>query len=130
MASLVCIVFYLYLHACTARPLTVSDKETAVQNEVSNEDVKGLDHATNLPWEILADQEGERDKVNAYTGNIMVHATGTEVHMRVERSALESTPRKAEENLSSNHSNNTVEDVVAMDYAQPHGKPPIHNRET
>ncbi|CAA0842311.1 Root meristem growth factor 6 [Striga hermonthica] len=132
MASLVCIVFYLYLHACAARPLTVSDKETVVQNRASNKDVKGLDHGTYFLGRFLADQEGERDKANAYTGNIKVHATGTEVHMRVEveRSALDSSSHKAEENVSSNHNNNTVEDAVAMDYAQPHRKPPIHNRET
>lgn len=42
---------------------------------------------------------------------------------------LESPPSKAEENVSSKNKD-TAEDIEVMDYAQPHRKPPIHNKGT
>ncbi|KAF3448357.1 hypothetical protein FNV43_RR09070 [Rhamnella rubrinervis] len=43
-----------------------------------------------------------------------------------QRSLLESAPRDTEEALDFKE-NDSVDDVVVMDYAQPHRKPPIHN---
>lgn len=41
---------------------------------------------------------------------------------------LGSAPHDAEETVDSKQTD-TVEDVVVMDYAQPHRKPPIHNKD-
>lgn len=44
------------------------------------------------------------------------------------RSTLGSAPHKAaEETVNSKESDIVEEDIVVMDYAQPHRKPPIHN---
>lgn len=47
---------------------------------------------------------------------------------REERSTLESPLKKAKKNAISKESD-TIEDIVVMDYAKPHRKPPIHNKE-
>ncbi|CAK9181948.1 unnamed protein product [Ilex paraguariensis] len=47
---------------------------------------------------------------------------------RKARSILGSLPHDTEETMDSKE-NDIVEDIVVMDYAQPHRKPPIHNRE-
>nr|GMD94251.1 conserved oligomeric Golgi complex subunit 2 [Ipomoea batatas] len=45
------------------------------------------------------------------------------------RSTLESpTAPNSEEDVTTTGDNDPVEDAVVMDYAQPHRKPPIHNR--
>ncbi|CAK7355839.1 unnamed protein product [Dovyalis caffra] len=44
-----------------------------------------------------------------------------------ERSMLGSTANDTEEAVQSEESDEISEDVVVMDYAQPHRKPPIHN---
>lgn len=45
---------------------------------------------------------------------------------RQSRSTLGVAPHEAEETVNSKE-DEIIEDVVVMDYAQPHRKPPIHN---
>uniref|UniRef100_A0A7N0U029 Uncharacterized protein n=1 Tax=Kalanchoe fedtschenkoi TaxID=63787 RepID=A0A7N0U029_KALFE len=48
---------------------------------------------------------------------------------KAEGRRLKEQNNAAAQEIDSNHSNDVVEDVVVMDYAQPHRKPPIHNEE-
>ncbi|GFS34708.1 hypothetical protein Acr_00g0035490 [Actinidia rufa] len=59
---------------------------------------------------------------------ILPKATKIEVWNRQARRMLGSRPNDAEETVDSK-GNDVVEDIVVMDYAQPHRKPPIHNIE-
>ncbi|KAI3468927.1 hypothetical protein Pfo_025590 [Paulownia fortunei] len=158
MASLVYLVLYLYLHACTARPLMVWDKETVAQLQLYSKDVKTslagrfetdgnfraghiektsyhgtnvmqLDNQKSSSVKEAENNEGKKVKIS-YSWKILHRATGTEIWKRAERSTLESPPCNAEENVSSSKDNDKVEDIVVMDYAQPHRKPPIHNKGT
>ncbi|XP_071690726.1 uncharacterized protein [Rutidosis leptorrhynchoides] len=43
------------------------------------------------------------------------------------RSAMESKQQDSKEAINKSKDNSFTEDVVVMDYAQPHRKPPIHN---
>ncbi|KAL7123298.1 hypothetical protein ACP275_01G097300 [Erythranthe tilingii] len=144
MASLVYFVLCLYLHACYARPLTIHDKETVTQlQQLSIKDVtasvpdKFATQGANVVH--LDDQKSssvqEAEKIegkkvnNPYFWKILQQATEAQITKRGERSTMESTQSSAEENLSSKN-NDPMEDVVVMDYAQPHRKPPIHNKGT
>ncbi|KAI7994106.1 hypothetical protein LOK49_LG11G02353 [Camellia lanceoleosa] len=46
---------------------------------------------------------------------------------RQARWMLSSTSQNAEESVNHSKEDDPVEDIVVMDYAQPHRKPPIHN---
>ncbi|KAL0324458.1 UNVERIFIED_CONTAM: hypothetical protein Scaly_2412900 [Sesamum calycinum] len=143
MASLVYFILCLCLHACTARPLVVRDEERFTQLQLPRMDVKtsaeeGLDRGTNVVVQLdnqkssavkeAGNIEGNKLKVS-YSWKNLQQATGKEIWKRTERLTLESPPSHDEESVSSKD-NNTVEDIVVMDYAQPHRKPPIHNRGT
>ncbi|KAK4435045.1 hypothetical protein Salat_0667700 [Sesamum alatum] len=145
MASLLVylIILCLCLHACTARPLLVRDEGRFKQLQLPNRDVKtsaaeGLDRGANVVVQLdnqksSAVKEAENIEGNkvkdSYSWKNLQQPTGKEIWKRTERSTLESPPSHAEETVSSKD-NDTVEDIVVMDYAQPHRKPPIHNRGT
>ncbi|KAG8382416.1 hypothetical protein BUALT_Bualt05G0075000 [Buddleja alternifolia] len=148
-------VLYLYLHGSTARPLRGSDKQTHVpQLQLSVKDVKiSVVDQKLAKQEKLRAEDGESTSgddanlmhLNAveesqdikgiklkmpYSWKTLQKDTVTEVWRRAERLALESSASKAEETVNSKETTDTVEDIVVMDYAQPHRKPPIHNRGT
>ncbi|KAL3647289.1 hypothetical protein CASFOL_008257 [Castilleja foliolosa] len=127
MASLVCLVLYLYLHACSARPLTVSNKGT-VNKDVLVVQMDDRKPSTAFLFTDNFVHVGKQAKTS-YSWMILLRATGAEIHKRAERSTLESPPCNAEENVSSKDSD-SVEDIAVMDYALPHRKPPIHNKGT
>ncbi|KAL9177917.1 hypothetical protein ABFS82_01G091600 [Erythranthe guttata] len=146
MASRVYLVLFIFLHACSARPITIHDKETVTQLEqLSIKDLmasvanKFTTRGTNVVHKDKDRQKSpsvqeaeniEDKKVKIpYAWKLLQQATEAEIMKREERSILESTQSSAEENLSSK-SNDPMEDVVVMDYAQPHRKPPIHNKGT
>ncbi|KAI3453508.1 hypothetical protein Pfo_010171 [Paulownia fortunei] len=157
MSLLVYLVLYLYLHACSARPLMASDKETLPQLQLSaGKDVKssvakGFIRQANFRVEhgektsddadalqldtqkASAVKQSEGIKGNkvklSYSWKILQKAAERQVWRRVERLTLESPPSNAEETVKSKESD-TVEDIFVMDYEQPHRKPPIHNRGT
>ena len=58
-------------------------------------------------------------------GGILILVQGQE-SLSQARSILAYTPDDTEEIIDTNE---PIEDVVVTDYAQPHRKPPIHNRE-
>ncbi|KAL3645335.1 hypothetical protein CASFOL_010515 [Castilleja foliolosa] len=123
MASLVYLVLYLYLHACSARPLTVPDKGTVnkVRFTISDHrtNVLQMDDQKPSPIKEAENIEGKQVKVSY----------SLKIWKRAERSTLESPPCKTVENVSSKDSD-SEKDIVVMDYALPHRKPPIHNRGT
>ncbi|KAL2472483.1 Uncharacterized protein Adt_40619 [Abeliophyllum distichum] len=63
-----------------------------------------------------------------YFGKIFEETAEKKEWKREERSTLESPPKKAKKNIISKESD-SIEEIVVMDYAQPHRKPPIHNKE-
>lgn len=52
-----------------------------------------------------------------------------QISKRAERSILESSTSNVEQNIS-NKDDDKKEEIDVMDYAQPHRKPPIHNKGT
>ncbi|XP_004245755.1 uncharacterized protein [Solanum lycopersicum] len=140
---LVCIC--ISLHACSARPLaSMDDKENKIL--LSSKDVKFLTSDISktegriimsedigkddgkLMWKkrsIVARKQldDEEDKGNKV--KISFHE-GAQV--KISRLMLESPPStQHEEEAVNSIEKEPVEDVVVMDYAQPHRKPPIHN---
>ncbi|EYU32866.1 hypothetical protein MIMGU_mgv1a022218mg [Erythranthe guttata] len=135
MASRVYLVLFIFLHACSARPITIHDKETVTQLEqLSIKDLmasvanKFTTRGTNV---VHKDKDRQKSPSVQEAENIEENFLNKDfmIMKREERSILESTQSSAEENLSSK-SNDPMEDVVVMDYAQPHRKPPIHNKGT
>ncbi|KAH6818111.1 root meristem growth factor [Perilla frutescens var. frutescens] len=125
------LVFFLCFHACTtARLLIVSDKQLASKDYVETSAAGSSDRGSNtvqLDNQMLSSvQEGINIKISYASWKPLHQATGTEISRR---STVESSPSNAEENVSSKDNDN-VQDIEVMDYAQPHRKPPIHNKGT
>ncbi|KAM3322058.1 hypothetical protein P3S67_003209 [Capsicum chacoense] len=148
---LVCLLVCISLHACSARPLaSINDKENNIllsskdvtyltsdrsKTEgriIMSEDIGG-DHDRKLMWKkssivsqkALVDEENKGNKVK-----IISFHKGAQVKTlnRESRLMLESPPStQHEEEAVNSIEKDPVEDVVVMDYAQPHRKPPIHN---
>ncbi|XP_050229642.1 uncharacterized protein LOC126678782 [Mercurialis annua] len=79
----------------------------------------------------------EEEDISNESGNELVISSQKELQQKDEiegmkkqdRSMVESTESDNEEAVKSNE-NDIAEDVVVMDYAQPHRKPPIHNEKS
>ncbi|XP_009795305.1 uncharacterized protein [Nicotiana sylvestris] len=136
---LVYLLVCLSLHACSARPLaTTTDKENRIQDVTfltrdtfktegkitfENNGSGSLDDAK-LMWKKRSN--GEETKGN----KVITVQEGAQVKMlrRQSRLILETPPlAQHEEEAVNSIKKDPVEDVVVMDYAQPHRKPPIHN---
>ncbi|CAA2976369.1 uncharacterized protein LOC111396562 [Olea europaea var. sylvestris] len=136
MSSLVYFFLSLYyFHACTGRPLAVFDQENSSQIQLSGKDVKTFYGANSMKLnnqKAYLVKEGEDIKGNevkmSYFGKIFEDTAEKMEREREERSTLESPLKKAKKNAISKESD-TIEDIVVMDYAKPHRKPPIHNKE-
>ncbi|XP_074356849.1 uncharacterized protein LOC141696631 [Apium graveolens] len=152
MSKLACVllVFLVSLHACSARHLSLTHRRNERKSRVLDKDVHSrklgssfiLSHSE--PTLVLQAQEhststGADDLADTVVGKELEtvvlkkdETTGREVVISysgetTRRSTLESTPNEVEETANS-EDNDTIDDVVAMDYAKPHRKPPIHNR--
>ncbi|KAJ8555623.1 hypothetical protein K7X08_013119 [Anisodus acutangulus] len=131
---LVCICL---LHACSARPLiATTDKENTIL--LSSKDVTFLtSDISKAEGRIIMSENNGRDDAKGKEdddenkGNkvIISFQEGAQVKMlrRQSRLILESPSAQHEEEAVNSIENDPVEDVVVMDYAQPHRKPPIHN---
>ncbi|CAA3028550.1 uncharacterized protein LOC111399198 [Olea europaea var. sylvestris] len=156
MSSLVYFLLCIYyLHACTGRPLAVSDQENSSQIQFSGKDMKtpGADKLVvqgNFRVEYgektiysentmklknqkiymvkeTEDLKGDEVKMTHF-GKVFEDAATEKEGKREGRLTLESPSQKARKNTIFKKSN-TIEDIVVMDYAQPRRKPPIHNKE-
>ncbi|XP_041990072.1 uncharacterized protein LOC121790576 [Salvia splendens] len=106
-----CLVFYLNLHACTAKLDMVSDKKS---------------FASQLPFQ---SKDAETSKFLSDQHDQDTKGKNTKGSESWKRAMLESSAFNYEENVSTKDKG-SVEDIVVMDYAQPHRKPPIHNKGT
>ncbi|WOH12185.1 hypothetical protein DCAR_0831684 [Daucus carota subsp. sativus] len=137
------LVLLLSLHACKARHLSLNDNRnsrrshTVVKTDSEPEVVQareanspGANELTNTVMAKDSEQTIPKND-NKKGGEIDIshpkEATQPEGWRRQARSTTESSPSEARETADTKESE-IVDDVVAMDYAQPHRKPPIHNR--
>ncbi|CAN4077950.1 unnamed protein product [Withania somnifera] len=134
------------LHSCSARPLASIDKENKIVLLSASKDVTFLTSDVSktegrimmskdigrddgkLMWKkrSIVDEENKGNKVK-----ITSFHEGAQVKIlrRGSRLMLESPPSTQHEEEEVNSiEKDPVEDVVVMDYAQPHRKPPIHNK--
>ncbi|XP_057810557.1 uncharacterized protein LOC131024978 [Salvia miltiorrhiza] len=120
------LVLYLYLHACTARLLMVLDKKSvAGQLQFRSKESNIVDQLDNNKFLSAQNNEGKTTK-GSQSWKILHHRdTEAKIWKRRERMMVSD----AEENVSAKDKG-AVEDIVVMDYAQPHRKPPIHNKGT
>ncbi|KAL1805942.1 hypothetical protein ACET3Z_029010 [Daucus carota] len=151
------LVLLLSLHACKARHLSLTDNRNSRRSHtvVKNLNSKSLSSPykeTNSEPEVVQAREENTPGANELTNTVMgkdseqtipkndnnkkgeevdishlKEATQPEGWRRQARSTTESSSSEARETADSKESE-IVDDVVAMDYAQPHRKPPIHNR--
>ncbi|XP_059657506.1 uncharacterized protein LOC132304028 isoform X2 [Cornus florida] len=173
MSSLALIVLLcLSVHACDARHLGVTNKETTrevhllskgsvkpksykiitpsrLRFSISVEEKFMVEKDGKKPYESWGGANTRKQKdlealwkkdtrgATSTSGNKVLasswpeglqHATKIEGWKRQARSMLASAPQNTEEAIDSKE-DEVVEDVVVMDYAQPHRKPPIHNKE-
>uniref|UniRef100_A0A6M2EMT6 Uncharacterized protein n=1 Tax=Populus davidiana TaxID=266767 RepID=A0A6M2EMT6_9ROSI len=172
----------LSLHACNARVLRLTDKETKKQvlnkDLVQDVDKLNIDRTTLAPSEMMppvSEEQGaqgqqvvgkddtitrkisllsattmkkkdeeafmkqEEGTQGATSGNKVIVSSQADFQQSSEiiieglkgrgRSMLGSTANDTEEAVRSEE-NDIAEDVAVMDYAQPHRKPPIHNKKT
>lgn len=153
----VLLVLLLSLHACSARHLSLTDKGIDRKSHIVGKDVysrklRSSFMVTHSEPTVVQTQEkhtststGADELTNTVMGKDSatvilkkdekkggeVISNSEETTQREEwrqvRSTLESSPDEVKETANS-EDNDTVDDVVAMDYAKPHRKPPIHNR--
>ncbi|CAN4127607.1 unnamed protein product [Withania somnifera] len=136
---LVCISFY----ACRARPLASIDKEnklilpskdiTFLTSDASNIEEKIIMSSDNekLMWKkrsIVARKEDDEENKGNKVKISLDEGAQIKIVKRESRLMLESpaSTQHKEETVNSIEKD-PVEDVVVMDYAKPHRKPPIHN---
>ncbi|KAJ8526792.1 hypothetical protein K7X08_029269 [Anisodus acutangulus] len=114
----------------SARPLATTDKENTIL--LSSKDVTFLnsDISKTEGRIVRSENNGRDDEENKGKKVIISFQEGAQVKMlrRQSRLILESPPSAQHEEEAVNSVEiDPVEDVVVMDYAQPHRKPPIHN---
>lgn len=156
--TFVLLVFLVSLHACNARHLsltheTIEKKSHVLRKDVHSRKLRSSFILTHSEPKLAQTQEehyssstGADELTDTVTGKESAtvvlkkdEKTGEEVvrsysgettqreKWRQTRSTLESSRDEVEETANSEE-NDTIDDVVAMDYAKPHRKPPIHNR--
>lgn len=156
LVSILPLVLLLSLHACNARHLSLTGKRNGRKSHTIVKDLqsKHLPSPSTLthsePKVVQAREEHtavaeeltntavEKDldliilkkddkKGGEVEMSLLKEATQLEGWRRHVRSTIESSPNEARVTEDSKE-REIVDDVVAMDYAQPHRKPPIHNR--
>ncbi|XP_076953135.1 uncharacterized protein LOC143627128 [Bidens hawaiensis] len=137
--------FILYLcvsmHACSSRHLSVFHKEPGKElrnitskivpvlmaelertNYVNEDRVELKESKLEFPLNEYKIHKGSDIKVQISQEEYKVE--GWKNHVR---STMESKIQDSKEDINKSEVNSITEDVVVMDYAQPHRKPPIHN---
>ncbi|KAM7491239.1 hypothetical protein LguiA_034160 [Lonicera macranthoides] len=149
MSCLIYVLICLSLHACNARQLGVIgertsiqvpsiDRVTALNKDIGNAEVHKIEKAKEKTLEgsssanTMKGMESNDENNKGYEtkapsfAEVLQEASKKEGWKRQERSTMGSVPHDVEETVKSKE-DDIVEDIVAMDYAQPHRKPPIHN---
>ncbi|XP_055819462.1 uncharacterized protein LOC129888526 [Solanum dulcamara] len=140
---LVCISL---IHACSARPMaSIDDNEekilfsskdvTILTSDISKTEGRIIisEDIGKRMWKkrsIVARKENEEENKGNKVKMTSFHegAHQVKISRRESRLMLQSPPSTQHEEESVNSiEKEPVEDVVVMDYAQPHRKPPIHN---
>nr|XP_043628990.1 uncharacterized protein LOC122600346 [Erigeron canadensis] len=126
------------MHAYTSRPLGVFQlghgkgiRLTSKTSEIMAE-IKGENVNENIIERNESNVEFHSDKPNMLKGSdikVQVSQEETQVEGWKDhaRSTMESKQQDSKEAINNSETNIVTEDVVVMDYAQPHRKPPIHN---
>ncbi|KAK1381793.1 hypothetical protein POM88_019528 [Heracleum sosnowskyi] len=157
LITFVLLVFLVSLHACNARHLSLTHETIEKKSHVLRKDVHSRkllssfilthseprlpqtqeEHSSSTGADELTDTVMGKEsatvvlKKDEKTGGEVVISYSGETTQREKwrqaRSTLESSRDEVEETANSEE-NDTIDDVVAMDYAKPHRKPPIHNR--
>ncbi|KAK1430539.1 hypothetical protein QVD17_13352 [Tagetes erecta] len=131
------------MHACISRPLSVFHKEHPTGEAFTLVSIK-------TP-KLMSDQLEGRHANEDYVGqneyelefhsNVQKMDKGSDIKVQIisqeenkirewknhVRSTMESKLQDSKEDINKSKDNGFNEDVVVMDYAQPHRKPPIHN---
>ncbi|KAL8103205.1 uncharacterized protein LOC141678484 [Apium graveolens] len=150
------LVLLLTLHACNARHLSLTGKRhgrksSTIVKDLHSKELSGSFILTSSEPKVVQAREEHTAGAKELTDTVMgkdleaiilkkddkkggeveishlKEATQLEGWRRQARSTIESSSNEAKETTDSKESE-IVDDVVAMDYAQPHRKPPIHNR--
>lgn len=140
------LLYYLILHlcvsmhACNSRHLGVFSNEPGQEFRLFSKnpeimaEIEGrkVDENNMEPkefkFEFLSDQQKKIHKGSDIKVKISQEETKMEGWKNRARSTMEySKQQDSKETISDSKGNGVTEDVVAMDYAQPHRKPPIHN---
>ncbi|XP_009606740.1 uncharacterized protein [Nicotiana tomentosiformis] len=146
---LVYLLVCLSLHACSARSLaTTIDEENRIQlfakdvtfltrdtfktegRITSENNGSGSRDDAKLMWKKRSNVSRKEDGEEIKGNKVMTIQEGAQVKTlwRQSRFILETPPSaQHEEEAVNSIEKDPVEDVVVMDYAQPHRKPPIHN---
>ncbi|XP_019421569.1 PREDICTED: uncharacterized protein LOC109331487 [Lupinus angustifolius] len=128
---LLLLVLSISLHACKACPLGNTRKDTAnyhFHKELDKvtllEICESCSSTSNLKEMIVGGTSGIELSTSLQTDSSSFLAT--KEHRTHSRSMLGPSMHHVEETVITNPSD-TTEDIVDLDYAQPHRKPPIHN---
>ncbi|CAL0311665.1 unnamed protein product [Lupinus luteus] len=133
MSSLPLLLFLVLfgsVHACIARPFIRYKKDAKSHFDKELEKVKLLDisvscsSTSTLKEMIVGGTTGIELATSIKMDSPFLLAT--KEHRKHARSILGPTKHHIEETVITNP-NDTTQDIVEMDYAQPHRKPPIHN---
>ncbi|XP_020216913.2 uncharacterized protein LOC109800545 [Cajanus cajan] len=140
--AMLLLILCVSVHACTARSLSLTKKGTphkeldnansletnqSQQQKVGNDEIKTCESCSSVSTiskEVNQVIIGESSGTSFQTDSPSFLAPKDE--RRHARSMLGPAQHHLEETVITNASD-TTEDIVEMDYAQPHRKPPIHN---
>nr|GMC96871.1 Root meristem growth factor 6 [Ipomoea batatas]GMD75060.1 Root meristem growth factor 6 [Ipomoea batatas] len=117
MPFLVYLLLFLSLHACTSRPLGINHTHHYLLH---------LSHkAVKLP---IKEEFHMAENFQAKNEQVLQEKLNFGESKSQARSTLESPETHNTEETVKSNEDEPVEDVVVMDYAQPHRKTPIHNK--
>ncbi|OAY60013.1 uncharacterized protein LOC110628987 isoform X2 [Manihot esculenta] len=139
---LICLLICFSLHACNARYIGLSAKETRTQDFTKDvlrvnlyETSVSSEMNSPIPEEFQAQREevGEIDRRRRIpenslgAGHKLIVSSQRNLQQTAKIEGLKKQARSYNKKALESGENDIVEDVVVMDYAQPHRKPPIHN---
>ncbi|KAF1861901.1 hypothetical protein Lal_00026380 [Lupinus albus] len=137
---LLLVLLFISLHACTACPFGITKKDTTKYHfheeidKVTLLEICESCSSTSTLKEMIIGGTSVIISDGGYAGielstSLQTDSSSflaTKEHRRHSRSMLGPSMQHVEERVITNPSD-TTQDIVDMDYAQPHRKPPIHN---
>ncbi|WOG86270.1 hypothetical protein DCAR_0205471 [Daucus carota subsp. sativus] len=118
------------VHSRKLRSLFINSEPTVVQTEEHiSTSTTGTDEFEDevMGKDSAADSLKKEGKKGGKVALSYLEETAQIEKWRQARSTLESSPNEVKETAKS-EDDETMDDVVSMDYAKPHRKPPIHNK--